>query len=122
MGEVYQASDSKLGRDVAIKVLPPAFVNNPERLPRFQREARILAALNHPNIATIYGLEQDGGIQFLVMELIVGETLAARLSEGPLLVKEVLDIAIQVADALDAAHSQGIVHPFIVISNLRTSP
>src|SRR5207248_8855179 len=91
MGEVYRASDSKLGRDVAIKVLPTAFVNNPERLSRFQREARMLAALNHPNIATIYGLEQDGGIQFLVMELIVGETLAARLSEGPLLVKEVLD-------------------------------
>jgi len=118
MGEVYRASDSKLGRDVAIKVLPTAFVNNPERLSRFQREARMLAALNHPNIATIYGLEQDGGIQFLVMELIVGETLAARLSEGPLLVKEVLDIAIQVADALDAAHSQGIIHRDIKPANI----
>ena len=118
MGEVYQASDSKLGRDVAIKVLPTAFVNNPERLSRFQREARILAALNHPNIATIYGLEQDGGIQFLVMELIVGQTLAARLTEGPLPVKEVLDIGIQVADALDAAHSQGIIHRDIKPANI----
>ena len=89
MGVVYQASDSKLGRDVAIKVLPTAFVNNPDRLSRFQREARILAALNHPNIATIYGLEQDGSIQFLVMELIVGQTLAARVSWGPVPVKEV---------------------------------
>src|SRR5882757_457883 len=118
MGEVYQASDSKLGRDVAIKVLPTAFVNNPDRLSRFQREARILAALNHPNIATIYGLEQDGGIQFLVMELIVGQTLAARLSEGPLAVKEVLNIGIQVADALDAAHSQGIIHRDIKPANI----
>ena len=118
MGEVYQASDSKLGRDVAIKVLPTAFVNSPDRLSRFQREARILAALNHPNIATIYALEQDGGIQFLVMELIVGQTLAARLSGGPLPVKEVLDIGIQVADALDAAHSQGIIHRDIKPANI----
>ena len=118
MGEVYQAFDSKLGREVAIKVLPTAFVNNPERVSRFQREARILAALNHPNIATIYGLEQDGGIQFLLMELIVGDTLAARLSKGPLLVKEALDIAIQVADALDAAHSQGIIHRDIKPANI----
>src|SRR5215467_80264 len=118
MGEVYQASDSKLRRDVAIKVLPSAFVNNSERLFRFQREARMLAALNHPNIATVYGLEQEGGTQFLVMELIVGQTLAARLTGGPLAVKEALDIGIQVADALDAAHSQGIVHRDIKPANI----
>jgi len=118
MGEVYEASDSILGRDVAIKVLPTAFVNNPERLSRFQREARILAALNHPNIATIYGLEQDGGIQFLVMELIVGQTLAARLSGGPMLGREVIDVGIQVVDALDAAHSQGIIHRDIKPANI----
>src|SRR5437764_8015468 len=110
MGEVYRASDSILGRDVAIKVLPRAFINNPERLSRFQREARMLAALNHPNIATIFGLEQVAGIKFLVMELIVGQKLAARLSGGPMLAREAIDVGIQVADALDAAHSQGIIH------------
>ena len=118
MGEVYRASDSKLGRDVAIKVLPTAFVNSQERLSRFQREARILAALNHPNIATIYGLEQDGSVQFLVMELIVGQTLAERVGSGPVPVKEVIDIGIQVADALDAAHSQGIIHRDIKPANI----
>src|ERR1700686_3011446 len=82
MGEVYQAHDTKLGRDVAIKVLPANFVNDPERLSRFQREARMLAALNHPNIATIYGLEQCGGVTCLVMELIPGETLAERVKAG----------------------------------------
>ena len=87
MGEVYRASDTKLGRDVAIKVLPSAFVNSSERLSRFQREARILAALNHPNIATIFGLEQEGDTHFLVMELILGQTLAPRLTGGPLAVK-----------------------------------
>ncbi len=118
MGEVYRASDSKLGRDVAIKVLPTAFVNSAERLSRFQREARILAALNHANIATIYGLEQDGSVQFLVMELIVGQNLAERVSSGPVPVKEIVDIGIQVADALDAAHSQGIIHRDIKPANI----
>ena len=118
MGEVYRASDSKLGRDVAIKVLPTAFVNSQERLSRFQREARLLAALNHPNIATIYGLEQEGSVQFLVMELIVGQTLAERVSSGPVPVKEMIDLGIQVADALDAAHSQGIIHRDIKPANI----
>jgi serine/threonine protein kinase/Tol biopolymer transport system component len=118
MGEVYRASDSKLGRDVAIKVLPTAFVNSQERLSRFQREARLLAALNHPNIATIYGLEQEGNVQFLVMELIVGQTLAERVSSGPVPVKEMIDLGIQVADALDAAHSQGIIHRDIKPANI----
>src|SRR3981189_2265968 len=110
MGEVYRARDSKLGRDVAIKVLPEAFAHDADRLSRFQREARMLASLNHPNIATIHGLEQSNGVHFLVMELVAGQTLAQRLRAGPLPVKEVLDLSIQVADALDAAHAQGIIH------------
>ncbi len=118
MGEVYQARDAKLGRDVAIKVLPTVFLHNADRLSRFQREARMLAALNHPNIATIYGLEQADGIQFLVMELVVGQTLAARLSAGPLRMKDVIDIGIQVADALDGAHAQGIIHRDIKPGNI----
>jgi eukaryotic-like serine/threonine-protein kinase len=118
MGEVYRASDSILGRHVAIKVLPKAFINNPERLSRFQREARMLAALNHPNIATIYGLEHAAGIKFLVMELIVGQTLTSRLSAGPMPAKEAIELGIQVADALDAAHSQGIIHRDIKPANI----
>ena len=82
MGEVYQAHDTKLGRDVAIKVLPEAFAHDPDRLSRFQREAKMLAALNHPNIATIHGLEQSGGTSYLVMELVAGETLAERVKAG----------------------------------------
>src|SRR6202165_2688763 len=94
MGEVYQAHDTKLGRDVAIKVLPTNFVNDPERLSRFQREARMLAALNHTNIATIYGLEQCDGVTCLVMELVSGETLAERVKAGPLPVEGALKIAV----------------------------
>jgi len=118
MGEVYEAHDTRLNRDVAIKVLPTAFVNSPHRLSRFQHEARMLAALNHPNIATIYGLEHSEGIHFLVMELVVGQTLAARLSGGPLRMKELLDIGIQVSDALDAAHVRGIIHRDIKPANI----
>jgi len=93
MGEVYQAHDTKLGRDVAIKVLPEAFAYDPERLSRFQREAKMLASLNHPNIATIYGLEQSNGIQYLVMELVAGETLAERVKrEGAVPIEESLAI------------------------------
>src|ERR1700757_3987300 len=92
MGDVYKARDAKLGREVAIKVLQSSFVNNADRLIRFQREARILAALNHPNIATIYGLDHASGFHYLVMELIAGQTLAARLNAGPLPLKEVLEI------------------------------
>src|SRR6202166_4128309 len=110
MGEVYRARDSKLGRDVAIKVLPANFVNDPERLARFQREARMLAALNHTNIATIYGLEQSGGVTCLVMELIPGETLAERVKAGPIPVEEALKIAVQIAEALEAAHEKQIIH------------
>src|SRR6202007_2962088 len=110
MGEVYQAHDTKLGRNVAIKVLPEAFAHDPERLSRFQREAKMLAALNHPNIATIHGLEQSGGTTYLVMELVSGETLADRLKAGPLPIEEALKIATQIAEALEAAHEKQIIH------------
>src|SRR5260370_16270704 len=118
MGEVYQARDCNLGRNVAVKVLPAAFVDDPDRLSRFQREARMLASLNHPNIATIHGLEQSDGVHYLVMELVPGQALAQRLRAGPLPVKEVLDLSIQVADALDAAHAQGIIHRDIKPANI----
>src|SRR6202007_273587 len=105
MGEVYQAHDIKLGRNVAIKALPEAFAHDAERLSRFQREAKMLAALNHPNIATIHGLERSNGTSYLVMELVSGETLADRIRrEGALPVEEALKIAVQIVEALEAAH------------------
>jgi serine/threonine protein kinase len=104
MGEVYRARDQKLRREVALKVLPAEFAADVERMKRFEREARMLAALNHPSIAAIYGLEQWEGKQVLVMELVKGDTLAERLRKGPMEVKEVLRIAIQMAEALEAAH------------------
>ena len=122
MGEVYQAHDTKLGRKVAIKVLPAAFVNNPARLSRFQREARILASLNHPNIATIHGLEESGGVHYLVMELIPGQTLAERLGAGPLDIAEALAISRQIAEALEAAHEQGVIHRDLKPANVKVTP
>jgi len=123
MGEVYQAHDTKLGRDVAIKVLPAAFVNDPERLSRFQREARMLAALNHPNIATIHGLEHSDGVHFLIMELVPGETLRERIArEGPVPVEEALKIAVQIADALEAAHEKSIIHRDLKPANVKVTP
>ena len=110
MGEVYRATDSKLGREVAIKVLPAAFIEDAERLARFEREARVLAALEHPHIAGIYGLEEVDGKQLLVMQLALGENLAARLDRGPLPLDVALPIARQIAEALEAAHERGIVH------------
>ena len=110
MGEVYRAEDSKLGRQVAIKVLPPAFVAEPDRLARFEREARTLASLSHPNIASIYEVGREDGTHFLVMELAPGETLAERIARGPVPLEEALPIAQQVAAALEAAHERGIVH------------
>ena len=106
MGEVYRAHDTKLGRDVALKTLPDAFAHDAERLARFEREARTLAALNHPNIAAIYGIEGNA----LVMELVPGEDLAHRIARGPVPVAEALPIARQIADALEAAHEAGIIH------------
>jgi serine/threonine protein kinase/Tol biopolymer transport system component len=123
MGEVYRAHDTKLGRDVAIKVLPEAFAHDPARLSRFQREAKMLAALNHPNIATIHGLEQSGGTSYLVMELVPGDTLAERVKrEGPVPVEEALTIAKQIAEALEAAHEKGIIHRDLKPANVKVTP
>src|SRR5678815_4276854 len=110
MGEVYRATDTNLGRQVAIKVLPDTFAQDPERLARFDREAKTLASLNHPNIAIIHGLERADGIRALVMELVEGSTLAHRIAQGRIPVEEALPIARQVADALEAAHERGIIH------------
>src|SRR5579864_2702277 len=104
MGDVYQATDLKLGRSVAVKLLPEAFARDSERVARFEREARVLAALNNPNIAAIYGLEDSGGKKFLVMELVPGETLAQRIARGAIPLEESLAIAKQIAQALEAAH------------------
>jgi len=127
MGEVYRAIDTRLGREVALKVLPETFASDPERLARFQREARLLASLNHPNIAHIYGFEgatQPDGTQahFLAMELVEGQDLAERLSHGPLALDEALDVARQLAEALEAAHERGIVHRDLKPANIRIRP
>ena len=119
MGEVYRARDSKLGRDVAIKVLPELFANDPERISRFRREAQVLAALNHPHIAAIYGLEDAGGLVALAMQLVEGEDLAQRLAKGPIPLDETLAIATQLAQALEAAHEQGIVHRDLKPANIK---
>jgi serine/threonine protein kinase len=122
MGEVYRARDTKLGRDVAIKILPRLFVTEPERLARFEREARMLAALNHPHIGSIYGLEDSGGIRALVLELVEGPTLAERLAQGRLPLNDALTIARQIADALGAAHEKGIVHRDLKPANIKITP
>src|SRR6267378_5467567 len=110
MGEVYKATDTNLKRAVAIKVLPESVAADAERLARFQREAEVLASLNHPNIAAIYGLERSDGTTALVMELVEGPTLADRISQGPIPVDEALTVAKQIAEALEAAHEQGVIH------------
>lgn len=122
MGEVYRAHDSKLRRNVALKVLPSAFVHDPERFARFQREARVLASLNHPNIATIHGVEHSDGVHYLVMELVLGETLAERISKGALPVEEALRIAVQVAEALEFAHEKGVIHRDLKPANVKVTP
>src|SRR5579864_7862080 len=119
MGDVYEATDSKLGRSVAIKLLPEAFARDSERVARFEREARVLASLNHPNIAAIYGLEQSAGRNFLVMELVVGETLAEQIARGPVAPQEAIGIARQIAEALEAAHEKGIVHRDLKPANVK---
>ena len=106
MGEVYRARDTKLGRDVAIKILPESFAHDTERRARFDREARTLASLNHPNIGQIHGLEESDGITALVLELVEGPTLAYRIAQGPIPLDEALPIARQMAEALEAAHEQ----------------
>ena len=122
MGEVYRAWDTKLGRDVAIKVLPQAFSAEPERTARFEREAKVLASLNHPNIASIYGLEDSDGIRALVMELVDGPTLAERLQQGAVPSDEVLPLARQIAEAVEYAHEHGIVHRDLKPANIKLSP
>ena len=122
MGEVYEARDTKLGRTVAIKVLPREFVHDPERLARFQREAKMLASLNHPNIATIYGLEQFDGVHYLVMELVPGKTLAERIAKGALPLEEALKLAGQIAEALEAAHEKGVIHRDLKPANVKVTP
>ena len=119
MGEVYRAHDTKLSRDVAIKILPRLFTGDPERLARFEREARVLASLNHPHIGAIYGLEDADGIRALVLELVEGETLAERIARGALPLRDALAIARQIADALETAHEQGVVHRDLKPANIK---
>jgi Tol biopolymer transport system component len=122
MGEVYRARDTKLGREVAIKVLPDSLAHEPERLARFSREAQVLAALNHPNIAHIHGFEDSTGVPALVMELVEGPTLADRIARGPIPVDEALPIAKQITHALEAAHEQGIIHRDLKPANIKVRP
>ncbi len=122
MGEVYQAKDLKLGRDVAIKVLPEEFAKDADRVARFQREAKLLASLNHPNIAAIYGLEESGGTNFLVLELVEGETLTDRIKAGPIPVEESLKLALQIAEAIEAAHEKSVIHRDLKPANIKVTP
>jgi serine/threonine protein kinase len=122
MGEVYRAEDTKLGREVAIKVLPEAVANDPERLARFEREAKVLASLNHPHIAAIHQVEEANGQHFLVMELVEGEDLRERLARGAIPVEEALPIALQVSEALEAAHAKGVIHRDLKPANVKVTP
>src|SRR5437879_249681 len=118
MGAVYRATDTKLGRDVAIKVIPDSFAQDPDRLSRFTREAQVLASLNHPNIAAIYGVEERA----LVLELVEGPTLAERIGQGPIPLDEALPIARQIAEALEYAHDKGIIHRDLKPANIKVTP
>ena len=122
MGEVYRATDSNLKRSVAIKVLPASVAGDADRLARFQREAEVLAGLNHPNIGSIYGLEKTPDFTALVMELVEGEDLSQRIARGSILIDEALPIAKQIADALEAAHEQGIIHRDLKPANIKVRP
>ena len=119
MGEVYRARDTRLDRDVAIKVLPESIVHDPDRLARFEREARVLAALNHSLIAHVYGLEESGRTRAIVMELVEGPTLEERIAQGPIPVPEALQIARQLAEALETAHELGIIHRDLKPANIK---
>ena len=122
MGKVYQAKDRKLGRDVAIKVLPEEYARDADRAARFQREAKLLASLNHTNIAAIYGLEESGSTNFLVLELVKGDTPADRIKAGPIPVEKALKLALQIAEALEAAHEKGVVHRDLKPANIKVTP
>ena len=119
MGQVYRARDTELNRDVAVKVLSPEFADDADRLARFAREARVLASLNHPNIAQIHGLQSSGAVTAIVMELVAGETLADRIARGPIAVNEALPLARQIAAALEAAHEQGVIHRDLKPANIQ---
>ena len=119
MGQVYRATDTQLGRDVALKILPDAFAADPDRLARFQREAQVLASLNHPNIAQIHGIEKSEDTQALVLELVEGPTLADRIAKGPIPIDEALEIAKQIADGLEAAHEAGVIHRDLKPANIK---
>ncbi|MFQ5768716.1 MAG: serine/threonine-protein kinase, partial [Acidobacteriota bacterium] len=119
MGVVWKALDTQLDREVAVKFLPPAFATDSERLARFEREAKMLAALNHPHIAAVYGLHQHQGQRFLAMELVPGEDLAVRLGRGPMPVEKALALTLQVSATLEAAHAQGVVHRDLKPANIR---
>jgi len=122
MGEVYRATDTKLKREVALKILPAQFAEDPSRLARFEREAQVLASLNHPNIAAIYGLEHANGIRFLVLELVEGLTLAERIASGPISITEALGIATKIAEAVESAHEKGIIHRDLKPANVKLTP
>src|SRR5438477_11181292 len=122
MGDVYHATDTKLGRSVAIKFLPEAFSQDTERVARFQREARVLASLNHSNIAAIFGVEEIDTRHFLVMELVPGETLADRIKRGSIPLEEALPIAKQIAEALEGAHEKGVIHRDLKPANIKITP
>src|SRR5262249_34849629 len=122
MGEVYRARDTRLARDVAIKILPRAFADDVERVRRFEREAKTLAALNHPNVAQIFALDETGDVYFLVLELVRGETLEDRLRRGPLPIDETVDVARQIACGLEAAHEAGVIHRDLKPANVRVTP
>ena len=122
MGEVYRATDTKLNRDVALKVLPEGFPQDQQRMARFSREAQMLASLNHPNIATIHGLEESDGKQALVLELVEGEDLTERIKRGAIPLEESLKIALQITEALEAAHEKGIIHRDLKPANVKVTP
>jgi serine/threonine protein kinase len=122
MGEVYQAKDQKLGRDIAIKILPEEFARDTDRVARFEREAKLLASLNHPNIAAIHGLEESDGTHFLVLELVEGEALSDRIKAGPVPVEEALKLGLQIAEALEAAHDKGVIHRDLKPANIKVTP
>ena len=122
MGEVYRATDTKLNRDVALKILPQQFASDSQRMARFQREAEVLASLDHPNIGQIYGIEEAGQTKALVLQLIEGPTLAERIAQGPIPVEDALKIALQIAEGLEAAHEKGVIHRDLKPANIKITP
>jgi serine/threonine protein kinase len=122
MGEVYRARDPRLARDVALKVLPEAFAADSERMARFEREAKVLASLNHPNVAAIYELEESNRVRALVLELVEGPTLAERIAQGPIPIEEALPMAKQICDGLEYAHERAIIHRDLKPANVKVTP